>query len=55
MNDFLVKLTGFEFDQIITIAAISVCASILYKLFNKTFKFVLLICLALMVLSVIIW
>ncbi len=53
-NDFLEKLTGFEFHQIITIAAISVGASILYKLFKGTFKFILLICLALMVLSALI-
>lgn len=53
-NNLLEKLTGFEFHQIITIAAISVGVSILYKLFSGTFKFVLLVCIALMVLAALI-
>ncbi len=53
-NDILVTLTGFEFQQMITIAVIVFGTIILYKIFGKTFKTVLLVCLALMVISALI-
>ncbi len=52
MNEFLLELTGFSFQQIVTIATITVGVSILFGLAGKIFKYALIVLAIIMLINV---
>ncbi len=50
--DFLVDLTGFDFQQLVTIATIAVGVSILFGLVGKVFKYALIALAVVMIINI---
>ncbi len=51
MSEFLMDLTGFDFQQIVTIAAITVGVSILFGIAGKIFKYALIVLAIIMIVN----
>ncbi len=52
MNEFLMELTGFSFQQIVTVATITVAVSILFGIAGKIFKYALIVLAIIMLINV---
>ncbi len=50
LQNFFVDLTGFNFQQILTIAAMSIGTAMLFKIFGKILKTVLILIAVVLVL-----
>ncbi len=53
MNEFLLELTGFSFQQIVTVATITVGVSILFGIAGKIFKYALIVLAIVMIFNAI--
>ncbi len=53
MNEFLIELTGFTFQQIVTVATITVAVSVLFGLVGKVFKYALIVLAIIMIVNAI--